>query len=181
MAKVNRDRMSDFAFRMMSVVIALQELFPQGIDRRAVGFGIQNGQTVVDYGCGPGRYTLRFARQVGEHGKVYAVDVQELAIETVKRKMESQNIKNIIPILARGFDTGIPDHSVDRVLALDMFFLVNNPAALLAEIHRILHRDGLLILDDGHKPRTNTLEKLNQAGSWTIIESSKDHLRCIPK
>jgi ubiquinone/menaquinone biosynthesis C-methylase UbiE len=181
MAKNNRDRMPDLAFRIMSAIIALQELFPRRIDTRVLGFGIQKGQTVVDYGCGPGRYTVRFAKLVGEHGRVYAVDVQELAIESVKRKMDSQGLKNIVPIVARGYETGIPDHSADIVLALDMFFLVKDPSALLSEIRRILRADGLLILDDGHKSRKSTLEKIDQAGSWIIKESGRHHLRCIPK
>ncbi len=62
-----------------------------------------------------------------------------------------------------------------------MFFLVKDPTALLGEIHRILRLDGLLILDDGHKSRKSTLEKLNQAGNWEIKEAGQDHLRCIPK
>ncbi len=180
MTKSNQDRMPDFAFQMMSAIIALEELFPRSIDKRVAGFGIQKGQIVVDYGCGPGRYTTRFAKLVGEQGKVYAVDVQELAIEYVKRKMNSQGRKNIIPIVARGYETGIPDHSADIVLALDMFFLVKDPSALLAEIHRILRPDGLLILDDGHKSRKSTLEKINQAGNWAVKETSQDHLCCTP-
>jgi len=181
MTKGNQDRMPNFAFRIMSAILALEELFPRSIDKRVAGFGIQKGQTVVDYGCGPGRYTTRFAKWIGEQGIVYAVDVQELAIESVKRKMKSQGLKNIIPIVARGYETGIPEHSADIVLALDMFFLVKDPTALLAEIHRVLRPDGLLILDDGHKSRKSTLEKITQAGNWTIKEASKDHLRCIPK
>jgi len=181
MTKGNQDRMPNFEFRIMSAIIGLEELFPRRIDKRVAGFGIQKGQTLVDYGCGPGQYTTRFARWVGEQGVVYAVDVQELAIESVKRKMKTQGLRNIIPIVARGYNTGIPEHSVNMVLALDMFFLVKDPTALLAEIHRILRPDGLLILDDGHKSRESTLEKITQAGSFAVKAASKDHLRCIPK
>jgi len=39
------------------------------------------GMTVVDYGCGPGRYSIKFAEIVGNQGLVYAVDIHELAIE----------------------------------------------------------------------------------------------------
>jgi len=92
--------MPNLAFQMMSAIIVLEELFPKGLDDLAAEFGIKQGQTVVDYGCGPGRYTTRFAgwRCVG---KVYAVDVQELTIEYVKRKMKSQGLENIIPALRR--------------------------------------------------------------------------------
>ena len=33
---------------------------------------------VIDYGCGPGRYTLPIAKLVGPKGKVFAVDRREI-------------------------------------------------------------------------------------------------------
>jgi len=181
MTKSDKDKMPDFAFRMMSATFDLKDwLFPS-VDKRVAGFGIQRGMTVVDYGCGPGRYTIRFAKLVSEQGKVYTVDVQELAIESVNQKANSLGLKNIIPVVAKGYATGIPDHIADMVFALDMFFGVRDPSALLAEIHRIVKPTGVLILDDGHQSREKTLEKLGRSGKWEIVEASRDHLRCIPK
>ena len=181
MSNADRDRMPDLAFRMMSATMALKDrLFPS-VDQRVASFGILEGMTVVDYGCGPGRYATRFSKRVGPQGKVYAADVQELAIAYVKQQMDAQGLRNIIPVVAHGYATGLPDHSADMVFALDMFFLVSDPAALLAELHRIARPDGMLILDDGHQPRGRTLEKLNRSGKWEIKEASRDHLRSIPK
>lgn len=180
MARGDVDRMPDLAFRMMSATFTLKDLMFPGVDKRVDGFGIRPGMTVVDYGCGPGRYTTRFSKLVGENGKVFAVDVQDLAIETVKRKMRSQGLDNIIPIVATGYETGIPDNTADMVFALDMFFGVKDPVALLAEIHRIVRRDGILILDDGHQSRQTTTNKIEQSGKWAIKAESRDHLRLIP-
>jgi len=49
------------------------------VKKRSKTFGISEGMTVIDYGCGPGRYTTEFAKIVGEKGKVYAVDIHEMA------------------------------------------------------------------------------------------------------
>ena len=38
--------------------------------------GVTAGQTVVDYGCGPGLFTFPAADIVGAEGKVYAVDIE---------------------------------------------------------------------------------------------------------
>jgi ubiquinone/menaquinone biosynthesis C-methylase UbiE len=181
MAAGDADRMPDFAFRMMSAVFTLIDLISPSVDQRVAGFGIREGMIVVDYGCGPGRYTIRFSRLVGKTGKVYAVDVHELAIETVKRKMKSLGLTNIIPVLAKGYATGIPDHTADMVFALDMFFGVKDPIALLEEIHRILQKDGVLILDDGHQSRQTTLDKVSRSGLWQIQKESQDYLRLRPK
>jgi ubiquinone/menaquinone biosynthesis C-methylase UbiE len=65
------ERMSNVGFRLMSLTFDLVDLVHPYIDRRVTTFGIREGTTVVDYGSGPGRYTTRFAKLVGERGKVY--------------------------------------------------------------------------------------------------------------
>jgi ubiquinone/menaquinone biosynthesis C-methylase UbiE len=181
MAGHNRDRMPDLAFRMMSAVMAVEDLLSRKVERRVADFDLREGMTVVDYGCGPGRYTTHFAERVGPQGTVYAVDVQELAIEAVKRRAKTQGLANIVPVVADGYQTTIPDHVADRVFALDMFFGVSDPVALLAEIHRILRADGVLVLDDGHQPRRATLDKVARARKWEVQEASHDRLRCAPR
>src|SRR5215218_4469338 len=131
MARGNPDRMPDFAFRLMSAIMALKDLLFPYIDKRVTTFRIREGMTVVDYGCGPGRYTIRFSKLVGENGEVYAVDIQELALEAVKKKMEELDLRNIIPVLAAGYDTGLPDHFADIVCVIDMLFSVEDPSSLL--------------------------------------------------
>ena len=55
---------------------------------RTESFGIKTGQIVVDYGCGPGRYTIEMAQLVGASGKVIAVDLVELALEETQSKQD---------------------------------------------------------------------------------------------
>ncbi len=172
--------MSDLAFRLMKAAMILRDgLFPI-VERRVAGFGIREGTTLVDYGCGPGRYTVRFAERTGPAGKVYAVDTQELAIESVARRARAGSIPNVFPVLAHGYRTGIPSASVDMILALDMFFLVRDPTALLTEFRRIARPDGTLVLDDGHASRASTLRKIQASGLWRVTEASRDHVRCTP-
>ena len=42
---------------------------------------VQEGQTAVDLGCGPGFFTLPLARMVGESGRVIAVDLQSKMLD----------------------------------------------------------------------------------------------------
>jgi hypothetical protein len=42
--------------------------------------GLSAGQNVVDYGCGPGIFSLAAAGIVGENGRVYALDVRQRAL-----------------------------------------------------------------------------------------------------
>ncbi len=172
------DRMPDLAFRLMTAAFRLQDALLPYIDRRVRGFGLAPGMTVVDYGCGPGRYSLRFARLVGESGRVFAVDIHELAVEAVRRLAARHSLANLEGVLARGYDTGLPSALADRLCAIDMFFSVRDPSAFLAEVDRLLKPEGLLILDDGHQSRAATRAKLAASGRFEILQETRDHLTC---
>jgi ubiquinone/menaquinone biosynthesis C-methylase UbiE len=177
----NTERMSDTLFRMMTFIFMVIDFFsPNSIEKRVRRFGIESGMTVVDYGCGPGRYATRFAEIVGEKGKVYAVDIHELAIEAVKKRIEKQNMQNIEPVLAEGYNCGLPDNIADVVCAVDMFFGVKNPTEFLRELKRITRSDGVLVISDEHQSRNVAKKKILDSGCWDIFEETKDHLKCRP-
>jgi ubiquinone/menaquinone biosynthesis C-methylase UbiE len=178
--KRETERMSDASFRMMAVLMTIIDFIFPYIKKRVRGFGIEEGMTVVDYGCGPGRYTTRFAGLVGEKGKVYAVDIHELAIEAVKKKMEKRNLRNIEPVLAEGYNSGLHDNIADVICAIDMFFGIKNPTDFLKELKRITKSDGILVIDPGHQSQSVAKEKILASGCWDIVEESKDHMKCRP-
>jgi len=174
------ERMSDFSFRGMEFLFRIIDFVRPYIDKRVQNFGIQPGMTVVDYGCGPGRYTTRFAHLVGDKGKIFAVDIHELALEGVKKRIQKQGLNTVTPILAKGYDSGIPDDTADIVCAIDIFFGINDPSAFLKELRRITHPKGFLVIDDGHQSRKETKRKIAASGYWEVTEESKDHLKCKP-
>jgi ubiquinone/menaquinone biosynthesis C-methylase UbiE len=172
--------MSDMGFRLMSLTFDVVDWVRPYIDRRVTTFGIREGMTVVDYGCGPGRYTFPFARAVGGIGKVYAVDIEPLAVEDVRARAEREGMRNVEVALVTGYQTVLPAHIADMVLAIDMFFLIRDPEPFLRELKRLCKADSTLVIDDGHEPRERTKAMLAQGGQWVIVEESKDHLRCRP-
>ena len=176
------ERMSDTGFKIMTFIFKIVDLFIPYINNRINTFNIQEGMTVVDYGCGPGRYSIPFSRKVGPDGKVFALDIHPMAIKAVDRKADNLNIKNIETVLVKGnddgkYDTKLNDGSGDIVCALDMFFIIKKPVEFLKEIHRILKNSGILIIDDGHQPRKITKEKLEAFDRFEIIEETKDHIK----
>ena len=172
--------MSDASFKLMNLTFNLVDLFSSYVEKRARSFGIQPGITVVDYGCGPGRYSLHFSEIVGNGGKVFAVDIHELAIEAVKEKAARYGLGNIQPVLAHGYNSGLPDAIANRVFALDMFFGIRQPTEFLAELKRLTKPDGILIIDEGHQSREVTRRKILDSGFWKIESETKDHLECRP-
>lgn len=173
-------KMSDASFRLMTLLFGILDFFYPYIDTRIQHFNIQEGMTVVDYGCGPGRYTTRFSRIVGKRGKVFAVDIHRLAIDSVKKKIGRWGFANIVPVLASEHESTLPDGVADMVCAMDMFFSIRNPTKFLVELKRITKNSGTLVIDDGHQRGSTTKKKIADSGVWTIVEETKDHLKCKP-
>jgi len=173
--------MPDWCFKLMDLFFHIIDYIYPYIDKRVEKFGIKPGLTIVDYGCGPGRYTIRFAKLAGEQGKVFAVDIHKLAIEEIKKKIEKYGLKNVVPVLTDGYRSGLPDNTADLVCAIDMFHMVSNTSEFLAELKRIIKEDGILVIDDGHQRRSTTRKAIVESGLWEILVETKDHLKCKPK
>jgi len=106
--------------------------------------GIRRGQTVLDFGCGSGTYTIPAAKIVGEQGRVYALDKDKEALDELMQKAESAGARNIERMQTSGkLGIELTDESVDVVLLFDVFHSYYFPQAsdrrrLLGEIYRIM-------------------------------------------
>jgi ubiquinone/menaquinone biosynthesis C-methylase UbiE len=59
---------------------------------RLAGKYVKPGDRVLDFGCGPGFFTRAFARQAGEGGQVFAVDLQEEMLAILREKMGNEGL-----------------------------------------------------------------------------------------
>ena len=149
--------------------------------RRLEKIPIKEGMAVLDYGCGPGRYTLPAARLVGPKGKVFAVDIQPLAISTVNEKAARESLTNIEAILVDSYNTGIKDSSIDLALFLDTLHQIRDCNALFLEIHRVLKLDGILFMDPGHMKMSRAREIVEASGLFTIAGCQDHNMLVVPK
>jgi len=140
--------MPNFAFAMMSAMFKVRDFLSP---RREVleEAGLKPGFRVLDYGCGPGAYVVDAAEMVGERGKVYALDIHPLAIKRLQNIAHKRRLANVETICSN-CRTGLPDNSVDVVLLYDVFHVLSDPDAVLAELHRVLKRNGTLSFSDHH-------------------------------
>jgi len=174
----NRESIPNVAFRAMSLMMKLMDTLVQYSRKNFETLGLKPGQTVIDYGCGPARY-IEFASQaVGKAGRVIAVDIHPLAIANVKEKIEKQHLSNVEAVLAEKYTTSISAETADIVYALDMFHMIAQPNEFLEELSRLAKRDGTIIIEDGHQPRKNTIEKIEKSGLLKIVQETKTHVKC---
>lgn len=184
--KRNTEIMSNRSFRIMALVMKAYDFLRPFIEKRIRQFGIEKGMTVVDYGCGPGRYSTKLAEFVGKKGTIYALDIHKLAVNTVQRRIEKHNLNNIKPILIDGYNSTLPNDTADMVCAIDMFPGVKKQTELLKEIRRITKKNGILIIDGSHEPGNHqplsaVKKKILDSELWEIIEETSDHLKCKPR
>jgi Methylase involved in ubiquinone/menaquinone biosynthesis len=172
-------RESNAMYQMMIWTYKIQDLFVKPGDV-LLQFGIKKGYTAVDYGCGPGRYLKRASELVGEAGRVFAADPHPLAIENVRKRIRDLGMKNVTPVLIGKDNSFIAENSADVVYALDMFHLVTDPAEFLAQIHRMIKRDGFLYLEDGHQSRESTRTKIGQSKLWQINDETTSYVCLKP-
>jgi len=106
--------------------------------------GIRRGQTVLDFGCGYGTYTIPAARIVSKQGRVYALDKDKEALNTLMQRARSSGLKNVERMETSAvLEIELADETVDVVLLFDVFHSFYFPQArdrrrLLGEIRRIM-------------------------------------------
>lgn len=171
--------MSDQAFRIMTFCFRITDLFssPSSILN---DLGIKTGDTVIDYGCGPGRYIKKASQLVGQEGKVYAVDIHHLAVAAVQEMIRRDQLGNVAALQAAEYSVPLPDQTADLVYVFDMFHMVNDTGLFLREIHRLTKPGGNMFIDPGHQPVALAQEKILASGLWDI-SGIKGHLfKCSP-
>jgi predicted methyltransferase len=113
--------------------------------------GVKSGQRVADIGCGYGYFTFRLAARVGAEGKVYAVDIDEEAINKVRQRKESEKLEQVEPILGESADPRLPN-DLDAVLIVDTYHEFREYDRMMQAVFRALKPGGRLVIIDGEGP-----------------------------
>ncbi len=171
--------MSDWSFLMMARSYRVLSLFqyPFRVLDRA---GIAAGTTVVDYACGPARFTAELARRVGPSGTVWAVDIHPRAMTMVRHAAERHGLTNVRSSLARGYSSGLPDACADLVLLIDSLHAIGDRRALARELRRIVKPGGALFVRANHTPAAEAVAALTDTGLFRLLDQSGSELRFAP-
>ena len=170
---------SPLAYNLMVTTHRIEDLF-HNPGRRLREFGIREGDTVVDYGCGPGRHLKTASELAGPGGRVYAADISLIALEHVQKQIRKERLMNIVPYLIEDDACGIPGGCADVVYALDMFHRVEDTGAFFHELRRIIKKTGTLYLEDGHQSRSATLKKVQASPLWDVAEKKPGYVVLQP-
>ncbi len=117
--------------------------------------GITTGQTVLDFGCGTGNYTIPAAKQVGHRGAIYAIDSNGSKLKELSERASREHVGDVIQVRHTNGELvlGLPSASIDVVLLYDIFWyfpLGSQLRVLLREVRRLLKADGVLSVFPQH-------------------------------
>jgi GNAT superfamily N-acetyltransferase/protein-L-isoaspartate O-methyltransferase len=137
-------------------------------ERVLEAFDLTEGQTVLEIGPGTGFYSTEAARRLGPTGRLICLDVQSAMLRHTRSRLSKQGLSAEFGC-ADARHLPLRSGCVDRVVLISVLGEIPERARALAEIRRVLRRDGLLCVseqfpDPDFVTRTALRRELAEAG-----------------
>lgn len=109
---------------------------------------LKEGETVLDLGSGGGINVFMAAKQVGEAGKVYGLDMTDEMLTLARSNQEKMGVKNVEFI--KGFIEDIPleNETVDVIISNCVINLSDDKPKVISEAYRVLKNGGRIAIAD---------------------------------
>ena len=105
---------------------------------------IEDGQMILDLGCGWGSLSLFLAERF-PNSAIYSVSNSNDQIEHIKNIAKEKNLENLYPEV-QDVNSLTLNQQFDRVVSIEMFEHMRNYEALLQKVKYLLKPDGLLFI-----------------------------------
>jgi SAM-dependent methyltransferase len=143
-----------------------------GFSQIVAGLHAPRGSAILDFGAGT-CWSTRMLAQMGY--AVTAVDVSATALEIGRELLARAPIaaKHVPPafLVFDGHRLDLPDASVDRVVCLNAFHHVPNPADVLAELSRVLRPGGIAGFSEPGAGHSRSSQAQYEMRTYTVIEN----------
>jgi ubiquinone/menaquinone biosynthesis C-methylase UbiE len=164
--------------RQLEVVEAERDHW-QRPDKVLAALNLKPGNTVIDFGCGSGYFTLKLSSVVGSGGTVYAVDIRRLPLTFLWARSVRKNQHNIYRVLSTPNDPPLPSGAAQAVLISNTYHELADPNVILDRVYRSLVPGGRLVVLDPMRTEHGTLasnkveEQLREHGFDIVNNDSR--------
>jgi len=137
---------------------------------------IRNNMTVLDFGCGPGFFTIEIAKMLGQSGKVIATDIQDGMLAKIRQKIKGASLEQNIELLKCSDRIDITER-IDFIIAFYVIHEVPNQDNLFEELKSILKTNGKILIVEPKfhvsKKSFETMTKRLENINFEIIDKPK--------
>jgi ubiquinone/menaquinone biosynthesis C-methylase UbiE len=116
------------------------------IKRLAALMDWKPGTIVADIGAGDGRYAFAAVQLVGPSGKVFATEIDEEKLATLKSDVTKRRLTNVIVIDSKESDTNLPPECCDAIFLRRVYHHLTKPAEFDQALLRSLKPGGRLAI-----------------------------------
>jgi ubiquinone/menaquinone biosynthesis C-methylase UbiE len=127
--------------------------------------GLQGQERVLDLACGPGTFTLPFARQLPE-GLAVGLDLSVPMLTLAVAKTRKATLNNVLFVHANAEHLSFADNEFHHVNCSGALHLFSDLPQALREIQRVLRPGGLMTATACRNPRP---------GAWINILEKRHH------
>jgi predicted methyltransferase len=110
--------------------------------------GLGEGSVVADIGAGRGRDTWVFAKIVGEKGTVFAEEITENNVKSLRSEADKRGLAHVRTVLGCTDDPCLPPNSVELVYLNHVYHHLAKPREMLRGFWRALKPGGYLAVVD---------------------------------
>ena len=127
------------------------------------------GAAVADVGAGEGSWTIGLSAAVGPGGRVYATEVGEELVRSLRERVKELDLENVTAVLGAQQAIGLPDSCCDAILLRLVYHHFVDPAMMRSELARSLRPGGrLLVIETVPQSSWRRLEGVPERGGHGI-------------
>nr|WP_299340795.1 class I SAM-dependent methyltransferase [Allomuricauda sp.] len=130
--------------------------------------GIEIGDVVADIGCHEGYLTMHLSRKVSTSGRVFAVDVRDDRLATLRENANERGLANIVTILGDYDNPKLPADSLDYVFIVDTYHEIESYEKVLGLIKKSLKRGGGIMVMEKLKDRVKGKSRDAQTSAHSL-------------
>ena len=132
---------------------------------------LQLGQRIADIGAGGGYFSLRFARTVGEDGRIYAVDTDPKFLKFIEEQARENGCGNVETMPVGEDELELPERDLDMVFMRNVCHHLQDRAKYFANLGGMLKTSGRVAIIEYHPGgRFNLHRAFGHSVPWRVIE-----------
>jgi ubiquinone/menaquinone biosynthesis C-methylase UbiE len=145
--------------------------------------GIEGGDVIADLGAGTGYFTKPLSIQVGQQGKVFAVDIERAMLDHLMQR-EDIVTERVVPVLAKRNDPKLPAGQIDLVVVVNTWHHIEKRSKYLRHLQECLSPVGRVAIIDfregelpvgpppGHKLSRDQVVSEFEKADWRLVAES---------